>query len=220
MSNEPSSDPRKEPAPLTDKELLSLHGKEPLNDGGRDLRWVPTALLVLFSLLLCIGAVYLRRYAGGFSSYAYDEEHAAAGGSAAAKAVDMVAFGKKQYLSACVTCHQPTGAGLPGVYPQLAGSEWVNGSEEKLIRIVLFGLNGKVTVAGQTTNGTVAMPSFGKVPGGGYNWRDDQIAAVLTYIRQEWGNTAPAVSTKKVSEIRAKVNRDKPWTVEELDAVR
>ncbi len=220
MSKDPSSDPRHEPSAQSDKALLESHGRGRLLPASFGANWVPTAVLISFTLLLCVAGVYLKRHAGAFSPIAYDEDNfTPTSGSSVPKPVDMVAYGKKQYLSACVTCHQPTGLGLPGVYPQLADSEWVNGSEERVIRIVLHGLTGKITVAGKTTDGTIAMPAFGKVPGGGYNWRDDQIAAVLTYIRQEWGNKSPAITSKKVTEIRAKQNRDKPWTVDELVSI-
>jgi len=184
MSTVPPSDPRREPSAQTDRALLGAHSEDRPSATPDRFAWVPTAVLISFTLLLCIAAVYLRRHAGGFSPIAYDEANFTSGaGSSTPKAVDMAAFGKKQYLSACVTCHQPTGLGLPGVYPTLAGSEWVNGSEERVIRIVLHGLTGKVTVAGQTMNGTIAMPAFGKVPGGGYNWRDDQIAVGKEIVR-------------------------------------
>jgi len=61
------------------------------------------------------------------------------------------------------------------------------------------------------------MPAFGKVPGGGYNWNEEKISQVLSYIRQEWGNKAPAVTKEKVSEIlAAEKARSKPWTDAEL----
>jgi mono/diheme cytochrome c family protein len=59
------------------------------------------------------------------------------------------------------------------------------------------------------------MPAFG--PGGGYNWNDAKIAQVLTFIRQEWGNTAPPITPEKVAEIRkAEAARAKPWSEAEL----
>jgi mono/diheme cytochrome c family protein len=60
------------------------------------------------------------------------------------------------------------------------------------------------------------MPVFGKVAGSGYNWSDEKIAAVLTYIRQEWGNTAGPISTELVAAIRAKEGDRKEWSAEEL----
>jgi mono/diheme cytochrome c family protein len=131
-------------------------------------------------------------------------------------AVDPVAAGKKLYAT-CATCHQTSGKGLPNVYPPLAASEWVTGSEERLIRILLHGLNGPLTVAGKQYNG--AMPAFG--PGGGYNWSDDKIAHVLTYIRQEWGNAASSIAPEKVTAVRTQgaAGRAKPWTQAELEAI-
>jgi mono/diheme cytochrome c family protein len=60
------------------------------------------------------------------------------------------------------------------------------------------------------------MPVFGKVAGSGYNWSDEKIAAVLTYIRQEWGNTAGPISTELVAAIRAKEGDRKEWSADEL----
>jgi len=70
---------------------------------------------------------------------------------------------------------------------------------------------------GNNYNG--AMPSFGRVAGSGYNWSDDRIAAVLTYIRQEWGNAAAPITTELVAAIRAKEGNRKEWTAEELLAL-
>jgi len=106
-------------------------------------------------------------------------------------------------------CHQPTGLGLPGAYPPLAGSEWAQGPDERVIRIVLDGLSGPITVKGGQFNNS--MPAFGPL------LRDEQIADVLTYVRSEWGNTAPAVSPDKAKEIRSAVaSRSGPWSPDEL----
>lgn len=216
MSTNSSQEPNR-PTSFSDEALLDAHASQ--TAPGVPL-WIPTLFVFVVSAILCAAGIYIDRNSGDFSAVAYNEDaRLAQGPSAAPKPVDMVAFGKKQYLSACVTCHQPNGLGTPGIYPPLAGSEWVQGSEERVIRIVLHGLNGPVKVAGQTYTGSVAMPSFGKVPNSGYNWRDDQIAAVLTYVRQEWGNKASPISTEKVAEIRNKVTRDKAWTAEELEAL-
>ena len=79
---------------------------------------------------------------------------------------------------------------------------------------MLHGLQGPITVNGAAYNS--AMPPFGRVAGSGFNWSDDKVAAVLTYVRQEWGNQASAITTEKVAEIRAKEGDHKPWTAEEL----
>jgi mono/diheme cytochrome c family protein len=158
-------------------------------------------------------------YRGDFDPLVYDERYVPGAGGVASSAQitpeQMVAQGQKLYQT-CATCHQATGQGLVGNYPPLAGSEWVQGSEERVIRILLHGLGGELKVHGETYNGN--MPAFG--PGGGYNWKDDRIAYVLTYIRQEWGNTAGPVTPEKVKEVRtATADRKIPWTQAELEAI-
>ena len=122
------------------------------------------------------------------------------------------ADGKKVYSSTCAACHQPTGQGASGTYPPLAGSEIVTGDEAKLIRVVLHGLTGEIEVQGETFNG--AMPAWGPT------LKDDDIAAVLTYVRSAWGNKAAPVTPATVAQIRAATKaRTSPWTAAELAQV-
>jgi mono/diheme cytochrome c family protein len=96
----------------------------------------------------------------------------------------------------------------------LSGSEYVVGSEQRPIRILLNGLSGPITVNGMEYNSV--MPGFGPM------WDDEKIAAVLTYVRSEWGNQAEAVLTETVAAVGA-VAPDRgmqAWTVEELEAYR
>ncbi len=120
--------------------------------------------------------------------------------------------GESIYDMACLPCHQPEGKGLPGVYPPLAGSDWVRGDTTRLIKILLHGLTGPVTVAGQDFGGpnAVPMPSLGGLT-------DDQIADVLTFVRKQFGANASAVSPVNVKKVRtATANRETPWTAAEL----
>jgi len=125
----------------------------------------------------------------------------------------VVSPGEAVYQKACLACHQPDGKGLPGVYPPLAGSNWVNGEETRLIKIVLHGLTGPVDVAGEQYGaGTQSIPM---PPMGGMD--DREIAEVLTYIRKEFGDEVPAVSPETVAETRAAFSqRTTPWTAREL----
>ena len=117
--------------------------------------------------------------------------------------------GAKVYTATCAACHQPTGGGLPEKYPPLAGSEIVAGDEDRLVRIVLHGLRGEIEVQGEVFNGDM--------PGWGASLSNMQIASVLTYVRSSWGNTATAISARRVGEIRAATAKRKmPWTVGEL----
>src|ERR1019366_656371 len=130
-------------------------------------------------------------YTGHYSALIFNEN--AKPGAAVSIKVDPAAVGRAQFKAVCITCHQESGMGMPGIYPPLAGSEWVNGSADRVIRIVLYGLKGDFHVQGKEFN-AAAMPVFGQVPGSAYNWSDEKVAAVLTYVRQEWGNKAGAVS--------------------------
>jgi len=223
MSSSPANDPRREPAAMSDEALLATHTQAAPEKAKKEesVRFglLPLALVFVFSGLVLASATYLNRYSGHFSAGIYNENGKPGGPTAAASAApDPVALGKRQFQSACMACHQASGLGVPGAFPPLAGSEWANGSEERTIRIVLHGLGGEVKVGAATFNG--AMPSFGRVPGSGYNWRDDQIAAVLTYIRQEWGNKAGPITPEQVTEIRTlETARAKPWTAAELLAI-
>jgi mono/diheme cytochrome c family protein len=98
----------------------------------------------------------------------------------------------------CATCHQPDGKGLPASgFPPLAGSEWVTEDSGRLIRLTLKGLQGPISVAGKSYDGQVPMTAFEGL------LTDAEIAAVLTYVRNSFGNTAPAVKAAEVERIRA-----------------
>lgn len=117
--------------------------------------------------------------------------------------------GKKLYGSTCGACHQTDGSGVMGVFPPLAGSEWVTADEERLVKIILHGLTGDIEVDGEMYSGS--MPPFGSA------LKDAQIAAVATYVRTSWGNKASAVDAATVARIRkATLARKTPWTAKEL----
>lgn len=119
--------------------------------------------------------------------------------------------GAEKYAVFCAGCHHPHGGGGPGVAPPLVNSEWVNGPPDHLARIVLNGLIGPIKVRGQEWN--LYMPGLGN----GGVVKDEDFAAILTFIRRAWGNRADAVDAGLVARIRkASADRKLPWTVEEL----
>lgn len=176
---------------------------------------IPPWLAAVFGALIFWGGFYLQKYSGDFRSDIYDEYKPSMlyGSAKPAAPADPVALGKKLFTGqGCVSCHQATGKGTPGQYPPLAGSEWVQGSPARIARILLNGLQGNIKVAGETFNGN--MPAFGA------KMKDDQIAAVLTYVRQEWGNKADAIDAATITAAReAEKSRSNPWTAEELTAI-
>ncbi|HRQ89614.1 MAG TPA: cytochrome c, partial [Bacteroidia bacterium] len=97
------------------------------------------------------------------------------------------------------TCHQPNGLGMANIYPPLAGSPWVTGSVERLAKVTLHGLWGPMEV-----NGTVYDPAKGVPPMTAFKaiLSDKEIAAVLTFVRNTWGNEAPVVTPEQVKAVR------------------
>jgi mono/diheme cytochrome c family protein len=101
--------------------------------------------------------------------------------------------GPELFKTYCLSCHQADGNGVRGMYPPLAGNEVVTGPSEKVITIVLFGLEGPIEVNGREYN--QLMPSQDYLS-------DKQVADVLTYVRNSWGNKADQIKPEQVNKIR------------------
>jgi mono/diheme cytochrome c family protein len=169
----------------------------------------PLVLLGIMCSLVFFSSIYLAHYSAHFDPTVYNEHQQPRRGGPEVVTVTPAQLGKKVFNQICIVCHQAAGQGIPGVFPPLAGSEWANGTEERIVRIVLHGLSGKITVAGKDFDN--AMASLGGT------LKDEQIANVLTYVRSEWGNKAPPVSPETVARIRAEnAARTSPWKVDEL----
>ena len=116
--------------------------------------------------------------------------------------------GAAVYARTCIACHQPTGMGLPPVFPPIANAPIAVGNPELPIKFILQGLMGPITVNGMTYNSM--MPPVAGVS-------DADIADVLTYVRQSFGNQANAVTADQVKAVRAATaGRTAPWTTAEL----
>ena len=120
--------------------------------------------------------------------------------------------GRTLFTAVCATCHQLDGRGLDGLAPPLLDSEWVLGMPERLVRIVLHGVRGQITVLGRVHMGD--MPAFGALD-------DQQISSVLTYLRREWGHAATAIDPRQVRAIRAATaKRADAWSATELNQIK
>ncbi|MEO5719457.1 MAG: cytochrome c [Chthoniobacterales bacterium] len=187
-------------------------GREPLS------LW----LIAIYGLAVFFGGAYLGRYAGNFSGDGLDYlggaprvATKASGGGAAEAATELTQAekGKKIFSANCATCHQANGLGVAGQYPPLAGSEIVNGGARRPAMIVLKGLQGPLTVKG-VQYGSAVMQPWEKT------LNDQKIADVLTYVRQEWGNTAGPLTAEGVGALRKEVaGRTESWTEPDLLAV-
>ncbi|HEX6227543.1 MAG TPA: c-type cytochrome [Chryseolinea sp.] len=122
--------------------------------------------------------------------------------------------GRQLYLTTCAGCHGPDGAGQPRFAPSLIGSEWVTGDEKRLALILLHGMEGPVEVNGKRYDAPEilpVMPSHSTID-------DASLACILTYIRNEWGNAAGAISRRTVGMTRVmSQGRVVPWTADELN---
>jgi mono/diheme cytochrome c family protein len=103
----------------------------------------------------------------------------------------------------CVTCHQANGKGLPDSgFPPLAGTDWATGDPDRLIKLTLKGLMGPIEVQGKTYPGQVPMTPFE------FLLKDDELAAVLTYVRNSFGNKASPIQPSHVAKVRESVKGD------------
>ncbi len=164
--------------------------------------------MVLFGVIyIAVSGPYSRPWMGDERTLAdLKAKPAGAAEAGGGGAVDGAAI----FAANCASCHQATGAGLPGVFPPLDGSEWVHGSPKVLANIVLHGINGEINVKGASYKGL--MPSFQQLS-------DAELAGVLTHIRSSWSNKNDAVGPEVIAEAR-KSDRTTPFESEaELKAL-
>ncbi len=109
--------------------------------------------------------------------------------------------GKARFLGTCSTCHMLEGQGLASVFPPLANSDFLMADRERSIHLVLAGLSGPIAVNGVTYNNV--MPGFA-------NLTDHEIADVLTFVRNSWGNQGEAISDEEVARVRAALPKGEP----------
>lgn len=139
-----------------------------------------------------LDAVYLGDRSGpNLAAVTTATENAAAGTLTLA---DQVKAGEALFAGTCSVCHQANGAGLPGVFPPIARSDYLNADVKRAIGVVLNGLNGKVTVNGTEYNSV--MPPMTQL-------NDDEVANILSYVINSWGNAGGQVSTADVKAVRA-----------------
>lgn len=117
--------------------------------------------------------------------------------------------GRALYARHCASCHGGNGEGVARAFPPLAQSEWVTGNKQRLIRILLHGMQGGIEVRGQSYNGM--MPAFGA------RLSNEEMAAVLSYVRTSWNNNASRISEKEVEAVRRQYREQRtPWSASEL----
>ena len=111
-----------------------------------------------------------------------------------------MAIGQKIYNQYCMACHQSNGMGASGRFPPLNGTDWVTGNKERLVHLILNGMEGEIEVNGEIYDGLMPQHAF---------LNDDQIADVLTYIRTHFDNQAGSITAEEVEKFR-KSNKKQP----------
>ena len=134
-----------------------------------DVTPIPTWLSIVCAASLGWAGIYIGIFHGGFNPKVYNEyesnptaffpmpQGSVAGAGGPAAELTPLALGEKVYKEVCQACHQPTGLGLPGVFPPFDGSEFVQGDARRLVAIVIKGLNGPITVKGAKFPGAIPL---------------------------------------------------------------
>ncbi|MCX6851423.1 MAG: c-type cytochrome [Verrucomicrobia bacterium] len=204
----------------TDLDRLHSAVKREKEDLAPESQPAPLWAMFLLMLVAIIAGGQLGPMTGGFSFNVSNPFASAGGGdprpggAGAGGALDPFALAMKKGSSGyavCGGCHQGNGGGLPGQFPPLAKSEYVLGGTERLIRIVQHGLTGPVTVNGQGFNTPGGMQPFGAA------MSSQDLANVLTFVRNSWGNEASMITKEMVQKVRDEEKRASQWTVTELE---
>ena len=221
MNDETNREP---PIPSEKNEVsaLGLHAQamkdtdEPFENMSIGPKWF--YLLVLVALV--VAAFYLGRHMGRLDTASHigfleTQKNAVMQGQPDTGEAQQAATvsGASVFSSRCVSCHQADGKGVPGAFPPLVGASYVLGEPEIVARIILQGLQGEIEVSGEKFNGI--MPPWAS------QLNDEEIAAVINYIRNELGtNKATTIDANLVKKVRDETkDRQTPWTANELKAM-
>ena len=171
----------------------------------------PWWMYAIIILVLAFGFFYMGRYLGEMSDRPHVLFTETDPEATEEEELDMMATGRQVYTRVCQSCHQQDGSGVEGAFPPLTGSDWVVGEPGRPVHIVLQGFEGQIVRNGVTYNAT--MPGFGRL------LSDAEVASVVTYIRNSFGNDATEVTPDDVMDMRdASSDRVSTWTEEELNA--
>ena len=202
---------------------MLFRSEDPLQPGGRGA--VGAVVIVISSIIVFLGGGQLFTASNGFRDSIYIHPHyvpdprpSLGGGDEGAAQIAWIDQwmneGKKVYNN-CIACHQASGLGIPGQFPPLVGSEWVDGGSKRMGAILIHGINGPFKVGGQTYN--QLMPAWN-------NLNDEKIAQVATYVRRTFGSLPEGedgvVTTEMIKSAREEFkDHSAPYTEAELLAI-
>jgi mono/diheme cytochrome c family protein len=193
---------------FSDQELQEAHGSERKAVEGL---FLPFFLFLLVSTWFTWAAIGLSADANNFALHPdrdmTPEELKAMEARAQAKKAERL------YSNNCVACHQPNGRGIPGQFPPLDGSQWVDNGK-RIVSLTMAGMEGPVEVLGQTYNNKMgAVAKLNQL-------KPEDIAIIVNYVRSSWSNAEkeyPEISVDEVKAVQAEIgDRSIPWSSQEL----
>ncbi len=208
--------------------VARLHAAAAREKGDVKISQTPVSLWVMLGvagLALAAGGFFMGNVGSDLSAasakgYNYKPELPAGVGNTAAgltpeelhQPANWIAAGKGVYSNNCASCHQASGLGAPGQYPHVKGSEFVIHGEKRIAAILLRGINGPLQVDGKGYNGNMQAWAATLTP--------TQIAQVISYIRNDWGNSAGVIYEDQITEAKKLVGAlDKQYNEAELRAI-
>lgn len=182
--------------PGDDRTIEQIHyasmRERPLPEEGNERG--PVWMYVVIICTLAFGFFYMGRYLGEVSDRAHVLYIQAETDSTKEEVeFDPIAEGQQIYTRVCQACHQANGQGIQGVFPTMVGADWVVDNPDNVVKIVLNGLQGELVRDDATYNGV--MPQFSRLS-------DQEIAAVVSYIRNDFGNEGSLYPEERVTQIR------------------
>lgn len=167
----------------------------------------PYAVWLFFGVMIGWGTTYMALQSGNGELAGGDQRTIT--NPTTLTQIEAKVDGSLVFKNVCMACHQQTGLGIEGAFPPLVSSSWVLGDPKTPARIILKGLKGAIVVNEITYNGD--MPGFGS------QLNDEEVVAVVNYIRNEWGNKASEITKTEVETLRAELkDRTEQWSAEEL----
>ena len=203
--NSDQSKPEFKRAPEMADRIMEMHtaAMREMQEPRDGIRPTPVLFLIICFFFTMWGGYYMGTYAGDWTGNGLSERAAVPGTAGPVVPQNPMLLGAEVY-NACTQCHQADGKGLAGQFPPLADSEFVNGDVRRLAAILINGMNGELVVNGQTYNSQ--MPAWKD------NYSDEELAAVMTFIRSSFGNKSGPVSKSVVEAVRKETGANAAWT--------
>lgn len=202
---------------MNDEQMVEVHAKlnKEKHPPTQGFLVAPLIFVFVFGCLIFVCSIQLAHSTNGFQIHPPKELVELSDEEIEELRIERkIDSGKKLFAVNCASCHQASGLGLGDQYPPLAGSEWVSGNPELIIKVILKGLKGEIQVNGKTYAPAGGMAAVSNLK------TDREIANVTTYVRQAWGNEAPEVSVEEVAQARAdSADQKDQWIGQELQSI-